>query len=436
MTRTIESVAVLGSGTMGMGIAAACAEAGCKVLLLDLDAKTATQALERSATGKRPMIEDAEVAARITPGSFDDDLDKIADYDWICEAIIEDLETKRGLFESVEAARADGSIVTSNTSGIPLRDVTRNMPERLCRDIAITHFFNPVKVMRLMELVAGAQTSPDVIDALAGFCGERLGKGVVRAKDTVNFIGNRIGCFWMLAGLHKAQNALAEGLNVETVDALMSKPVGLPPTGLYGLIDLIGLDVMDLVGKNLEANLPAGDAGRTFTHFPEPVQQMLEHGQLGRKTGGGFYRVTKQDDGSRIKDAFDLTSGQWRRTQEVTLDDTHGELNKLMFASDPSGLFTWNLMSTTLSYAADLIPEISDDIVGVDRAMRWGFAWKRGPFELMDAIGPAHIIERLEAESRPVPKMLEVLRSANAGRFYRADAAEHLGVDGAYHAVA
>ena len=338
------------------------------------------------------------------------------------------------MFARLEPLRRDGSVLSTNTSGIPLRDVVAGMPERLGRDIAVTHFFNPVKVMRLMELIPGEETTADVIDAFAAFCGGRLAKGVVYAKDTVNFIGNRIGCFWMLSGLHKAKAALDAGLDMETIDLLMSQPVGLPPTGLYGLIDLIGLDVMDLVAKNLEINLPADDAGRAFTRFPEAEARMLARGQLGRKTGGGFYRVTKQDDGSRLREVFDLTAEDWRDAR-APADAGHADATALLFADDAAGGFAWELMGGALLYAAGLVPEISDDIVNIDRAMRWGFAWRQGPFEMLDALGPDRVIDRLKSEGTALPAMLQVLSVAGAASFYRADGTEFLGRDGAFAAV-
>ena len=435
MSREIKSVAVLGGGTMGAGIAGACASDGVPVLLLDVSTEAAAASLERIKTGKPPAIDDPANADLISIGSFDDDLARIAECDWICEAIIEDLATKRALFEKLEPLRRPGSVVSTNTSGIPLRDVTAGMPESLRRDIAVTHFFNPVKVMRLMELIPGEDTTPDVMAAFADFCGRRLGKGVVYAKDTVNFIGNRIGCFWMLSGLHKAKAALDAGLSMETIDALMGKPVGLPPTGLYGLIDLIGLDVMDLVGKNLEVNLPDGDAGRAYTRFPPAEAAMLARGQLGRKTGGGFYRMTKLDDGSRRKEVFDLQAEDWRDAGEPDAGSLHDTAEALLFADDAAGRFAWDLMGGALAYAADLVPEISDDIVNIDRAMRWGFAWRQGPFQLLDSLGPARFAARLESEGKPLPAMLGVLRQDGAERFYRADESEFLGRDGAWHPV-
>ena len=248
MTAEINSVAVIGAGTMGSGIAALCAQSGCEVALLDVEREAAEGAIGRLQEGRAPVLDDPDALARITPGSIDGDLDRIAACDWVCEAIIEDLEAKRDLMAKVEAVRGDGSIVTTNTSGIPLSAITEGMPERLRRSVAVTHFFNPVKVMKLVELVPGTETDPAAFRQMARFLRERLDKGVVYAKDTVNFCANRIGCFWMLAGLHKAKPALEAGVDQETLDALHAAALGIPSTGLYGLIDLIGLDVMEHVG--------------------------------------------------------------------------------------------------------------------------------------------------------------------------------------------
>lgn len=430
MSREIKSVAVLGAGTMGTGIAGLAAEKDCKVLLLDVSMEAAEKALDKIVNGRPPAIDTPGKEANITLGTLTDDLEKIADYDWICEAVIEDVATKRALFERFEPLRKDGSVVSTNTSGIPLRDITKGMPDRLLKDVAVTHFFNPVKIMKLCELVPGEKTDPQVIDAFRAFLGGEMKKGVVNAKDTVNFIGNRIGCFWMLRGLHAATDARAAGLSQERIDALMSAPMGLPPTGLYGLIDLIGLDIMDFVGKNLAINLPKGDMGEAFTKFPAAEQAMLERGQLGRKTGGGFYKMIKLDDGSRKKETFDLNTGAWRDGLDVAVDVTAD----VMFADNADGKFCWDIMGATLAYAADLIPEISDDIVNVDRAMRWGFAWSKGPFELLDAVGPKRFADKCR-EGGTVPKMLEVLESAGAETFYRKGGKEFLGLDGDYHPV-
>jgi 3-hydroxyacyl-CoA dehydrogenase len=433
MTRQVNSVAVLGGGTMGLGIAAASADAGADVLLLDVTTEAAEASLERMKTIRPPAFENPEAADRISLGSFSNDLGNIKDYDWICEAIIEDVTTKRELFEKLEPLRRDGSVVSTNTSGIPLKDIADGMPERLQKDIVVTHFFNPVKIMRLMELIPGEKTTEDVTSALADFCGEKLGKGVVYAKDTVNFIGNRIGCFFMLSGLHKAIAAQKAGMQMETIDALLSKPVGLPPTGLYGLIDLIGLDIMDLVGKNLAVNLPAGDIGHSFTSFPAVEQAMLERGQLGRKARGGFYRLIKDDEGNKTKEIFDLITEDWREQQAVSLAENHQSPETVFFADDSEGRLVWDIMGGTLCYAADLIPQIADDIVNIDRAMRWGFGWAKGPFELLDQIGPAKVIARLQADGQPVPVMLAKLQEFGKSNFYTDGGQKYFATDGKYH---
>ncbi len=413
---------------MGSGIAAVSAAAGCRVLMLDMTIEAAERGLQAVSQEHRHLVE---------IGTFEEDLGKLAEYDWICEAIIEDLATKQELFAKVEPLRKDGSVISSNTSGIPLRDISEGMPERFRQDVAITHFFNPVQVMRLFELVPGEDTTHEVIEAFTRFGAGELSKGVVNAKDTVNFIGNRIGCFFMLSGLHLAKPFLLEGMEQETVDGVLGKPVGLPPTGLYGLIDLIGLDIMDLVGKNLDVNLFEADLGLAYTSFPEVEQRMLERGQLGRKSRavGGFYRVQKLDDGSKKKETFDLLEEEWRDSIAPQLDRMPTDLGAIMFEDSLEGELAWQVMGGTLRYAADLVPEISDDVVNIDRAIRWGFAWMKGPFELLDVVGPLRVIDKIEAEGGEIPAMLRVLRDSGSTSFYRSDGTEFLGLDGRWYSV-
>lgn len=416
---------------MGSGIAAASAAAGCRVLMLDMTPAAVERGLQAVDESDRHLV---------ATGTFDDDLALIADYDWICEAIVEDVITKQQLFAKVEPLRKHGSVISSNTSGIPLREIAAGMPDRFRADVAITHFFNPVQVMKLFELVPGEITSPDVIEAFARFGEERLGKGVVHAKDTVNFIGNRIGCFFMLSGLHLAKPFLADGMTQETVNAVLGKPVGLPPTGLYGLIDLIGLDVMDLVGKNLAVNLPAGDAGHRYTAFPAAEQRMLERGQLGRKSRqlGGFGRVQKLDDGTKLVETFDLVTEQWRPAVEPELGSVPAELGAVMFDESAEGRLAWQVFGGTLRYAAGLVPEIADDIVNIDNAIRWGFNWALGPFEMLDAIGTERVIDKIRAEGAELPAMLQVLADSGSPTFYRVladDERQYLGRDGSWYDI-
>lgn len=434
MQSNIKKVAVVGAGTMGAGIAGVCAAAGCEVTLIDMKQEIAEAAIERLQTGKYPAIT-AEHAALMTADCIDNIEAAIADADWICEVIIERLQPKRDLFARVEAARKDGSLVSSNTSGIPLRDISADMPLRLRQDIAITHFFNPVHIMRLLELVPGEDTRPETIEQLAQFCGKTLGKGVVYAKDTVNFIGNRIGCYWILAGLHTSAQRRTEGLSLELTDAIMSKPMGLPPTGLYGLVDLIGLDILSSIASNIAESLPQSDASRAFAKLPDAEEKMLEAGQLGRKTGGGFYRVSKNEDGSKNRETFNQSSGSWQPSVTAKLTAEEQNLSTALFADTLAGRFAWDLMGGTLAYAADLVPEIADDIVNVDRAMRWGFNWAQGPFEMLDTIGPQKFADRLQAEGRPIPSLLKQLLDSGNSHFYRDDNREFFAVDGSYQAV-
>ncbi len=426
MVRSIESVAVIGAGTMGAGIAAASAAAGCRVLILDMNEDTVEAALQQVAEEDRDLV---------VTGLVDADLEAVSGYDWVCEAIVEDLSVKRNLFSRLEEIRKDGSVISSNTSGIPLRQISEGMPQRFRSDVAITHFFNPVKVMRLFELVPGDETDQEVISAFAEFGSGRLGKGVVHAKDTVNFIGNRIGCFFMLSGLHLAKPFLADGMSQETIDGVLGAPIGLPPTGLYGLIDLIGLDVMELVGKNLAANLPDADVGHEFTSFPDAEQRMHDSGQLGRKAGGGFYRQSKTPDGERLKESFDLASEDWRDAQTPQLEGVPVELGSIVFHDSSEGELAWKIFGGTLKYAASLVPEIADDVLNIDNAIRWGFNWVHGPFEMLDHLGPRRVIDRIRAEGEELPMMLEVLDKAGVGSFYRDQGREYLGIDGEYHPV-
>lgn len=433
MSKTIEQVAVIGSGTMGAGIAGLCAAAGTPVLLLDIEKSTAEAAIGRLTGGRKPVLTE-EQATLITAGSLDDDIAGLGNCDWICEVIIENLQAKRDLFTRIEPHRKADSIVTSNTSGIPLRDIDKDMPDAFRKNVAVTHFFNPVHIMRLLELVPGEETAQEVMDRLVDYLGGQLGKGVVYAKDTVNFIGNRIGCYWMLCGLHRGIEAQQQGLSMETIDALMSKPVGLPPTGLYGLVDLVGLDIMDHVAKNLRANLPADDDCVRFLDLPAAEQAMLKAGQLGRKTGGGYYKMLKDADGNKSMEVFNLQDQSWRAMQPAgELDAEHSVATKLFFAESHEGHFAWQVMSNTLAYAADLVPEIADDIVNIDRAMRWGFNWQQGPFEMIDEIGADKFAQKLVAEGRALPRMLQVLKDSGHSSFYQGG--QYLDSEGRYQPV-
>ncbi len=425
MKNNIESIAVIGSGTMGAGIAALAADNNCKVLLLDISEETVNDGKKRINNERNPMLSNPEKINNIETGIFKNDFHKIEAYDWICEAVVESLDIKRDIFSKIEKYRKNNSLVSSNTSGIPLKDITKNMPERLLKDVCITHFFNPVKVMKLCELIPGEKTSSEAMTTLSNFLSYTMEKGVVFGKDTVNFIGNRIGCFFMLKGLHEGKK-FRDNFTIEQVDALLSKPIGLPPTGLYGLIDLIGLDVMYSVGKNLEKNLPKNDIGLDYVKLPIEEKEMFTNNQLGRKSGGGFYRIKKLETGEKVKETYNLSNKKWSLSNIVSYDNNL----EIILENSPRGNLVWNIMGSTLLYAADLIPEIADDIVNIDRAMKWGFAWKMGPFEMLDQIGNNDVIDRCMKEGIKIPKMLKLLNDSGNNTFYNDN--QFLDLDGNY----
>ena len=430
MNKQINSIAVLGAGTMGAGIAALAADKNCKVLLLDISNEAANKGKENIINPKRPMMSNLENIKYINVGSFENDFHRIAEYDWICEAVVENLDIKKKIFSKIEKYRNRNSIVSSNTSGIPLKEITRGMPESLLKDVCITHFFNAVNVMRLCELIPSKKTSVEVIDKISFFLENILQKGVVYGKDTVNFIGNRIGCFFMLKGLHEGLYARNNNFSIEKSDALLSKPIGLPPTGLYGLIDLIGLDVMYSVGKNLESNLPEKDLGLAFVTLPDAELKLYEKGQLGRKTGGGFYRIKINTAGDKLKEVYDLKAEVWKQSKLETVDYNLDA----MLEDSPEGIYIWNVMGMSLLYAADLIPEIADDIVNIDNAMKWGFAWRKGPFEILDQLNPIKVLRKCESLQIKIPKMLQILRDSSHKTFY-SDNQEFLNLNGEYEKI-
>lgn len=437
----IRKVAVLGAGLMGAGIAAHVTNAGVPVVLLDIvpDGADNRNVIAQSAVQKLLKAEPAAFmhkrnAKLITPGNTEDDLGLLADCDWIIEAVIENLDVKRDLYKRLDEVRKPGSVLSSNTSTIPLGQLVAEMPASSRADFLITHFFNPPRYMRLLEIVAGPDTLSDASDAIREFCDVSLGKGVVDCKDTPGFIGNRIGIYWIQCAVLEAIDA---GLTVEEADAVLGRPMGVPKTGVFGLADLVGLDLLPHVLKSLHTHLPNDDPFMTKSTVPAVIQDMLANGYTGRKGKGGFYRLNR-DGGKRVKEAKDLVSGEYRVSVKAELASLaaskKGGLRALVEHDDKGGRYAWRVLAETLSYAAALVPAISEDIVAVDTAMRLGFNWDYGPFELIDKLGTGWFAERLETEGMEVPVLLETA----AGRaFYRVEAGklEYLGVDGEYAEV-
>ena len=438
----IQKVAVIGSGVMGSQIAAHMTNAGIPVLLLDIVLKDNPDrnALAKGALEKLVKAKDAgsafmhpKNAKLVTVGNLEDDLDKLKDVDWIVEAVLENPQIKSDLYKKIDAVRKPGSIVSSNTSTIPLNVLTGGQSEQFARDFLITHFFNPPRYMRLLELVTGSKTRSDAADIMRDFCDRVLGKGVVTCKDTPGFIANRLGVFFLQTAVNVA---FEMNMTVEEVDAIFSKPFGMPKTGVFGLLDLIGIDLMPLIAKSFMATLPADDAYRPANIEHPLLTKMIADGYTGRKGKGGFYRVNK-DNGGKLKEALDLKTGEYRTSEKArlsTVDNAGKNLRAICDAQDRIGQYTWKVLSQALGYAASLVPQISDDIVSVDTAMRLGFSWKFGPFELIDLLGAGWFADKLKADGKFVPAFLQ---KAADKSFYRTEAGklEYLTIDGIYKVV-
>ena len=418
----IKSAAVIGAGVMGSGIAAHIANAGIPVLLLDIVPKGANDrsAIAKGAIDKMLKTEPApfmtkRAAARVTPGNIEDDLAKLAEVDWIVEAVLENPKIKHDLYAKVDAVRKKGSVVSSNTSTIPLAMLTQGMSDQFVQDFMITHFFNPPRYMRLLEIVAGDKTRRDAVDAIRRFGDVVLGKGVVDCKDTPGFIANRIGAYHMQAAFNEA---LDLNLTVEEADLIGGRPMGLPRTGTFGLMDLVGIDLMPHISASLLATLPKSDDYHRVYRDSPLITKMIQGGYTGRKGKGGFFRINKEG-GKKTKEAIDLKTGEYRPEQKAELASAAAGrkgLKALVGHPDKGGQYAWRVLSQSLSYAASLVPEIADTIVDVDAAMKLGYNWGQGPFEMIDALGTGWFAEKLKADGKPVPKLLEIA----AGRpFYR-----------------
>ena len=438
MTETIKKVCVIGAGVMGAGIAAQVANGGVPVLLLDIvkpgeadrDAVAKGALARMLKTDPAPFMSKAAVKL-VETGNIEDHLDRIAECDWVVEAIVERLDLKQSLYRRIDAVRRPGAAVSSNTSTIPLGKLVEGLPEALRRDFLITHFFNPPRYMRLLEIVTGADTDAALADKVGAFCDVTLGKTVVRAKDTPGFIANRIGTYWMQQAVVQAMDL---GLTVEEADAVMGRPFGFPKTGVFGLLDLVGLDLMPHINASMSATLPPTDAFHATNRDLPLLTKMIAEGYTGRKGKGGFYRLNKT--AGKVKESIGLVTGEYQPSRGATLPAAASkDLRTLIASTDKFGRFAWAVMGPTLAYAASLVPEISDDIAGADAAMKLGFNWKYGPFELLDRLGPKTFTERLRKEGLAVPEMLA---KVGDGTFYKIEDGRRLafGTDGQYHEIA
>lgn len=447
MAFRIKRVAVLGAGVMGSAIAAHLANAGVPSFLLDIVPlelseedrrkgltrespsfrnRLAARGLETALKTSPPGFFSPKEASLITTGNIEDHLEWLSQADWIVEAVAERPEIKQALFAKVEANRKPGSFVSSNTSGIPIRTLAEGRSQEFRHHFLGTHFFNPPRYMRLLELIPGPETLPEVMQAMAEFGERALGKGIVFAKDTPNFIANRIGTF----GLFTVIRIMIEGdYSVEEVDRLTGPAMGRPKTATLRTADLVGLDTVAHIASNIAQGL-SDNAERSAYAVPPFLQELVKRGWLGEKAGQGFYKRVRGSEGSDIL-ALDYKAMEYRPQRKVSipsLDATQGieeaaeRLRALAYADDRAGRFVWQALRDTLLYAAHRVPEIADDIVSVDRAMRWGFGWELGPFEIWDALGVERTSKRMEQEGRTLPTLVTKLLGSGDASFYRKEA--------------
>jgi 3-hydroxyacyl-CoA dehydrogenase len=444
--KQIHKVAILGAGTMGARIAAHFANAGIPSYLFDVVPKDlapgskpearnqiAAAGLDAARKSKPAAFMESSLAKLVTIGNFDDDLGKLSDADWIIEAVVENLEIKRGLLKRVEAVRKPGTIITTNTSGLPVGKIAQGFSDDFRRSWLGTHFFNPPRYMRLFELIPTPETDRAAIDAIAGFADTHLGKGVVFAKDTPNFIGNRIGTFSVLNVIRLMQET---DLSIEDVDALTGSALGWPRSATFRTIDLVGLDILGHVVGNMTG--ATGLDERSDLQLPAFYRQMLERQWLGDKSKGGFYKKRKSGEGKpddRL--ALDWKTLEYRPRQKPkfpalemakNVEDTGARIRMLLgldggtpAKGDKARAFLWPALSELWTYCANRIPEISDSIVEIDRAMRLGFNWELGPFELWDAAGVESTVEHMKKEGKPVAANVERLLAAGKKAWYLDD---------------
>ncbi len=435
----IKQAAVIGAGTMGLGIAGQLANADIDVLLLDIPSEgkqrnaVALRALERLLDKNQPCLLHKDKMQRISIGNIEDDMHRLADADWITEAVVERLDIKKVLYRQIDAIRKPGLIISSNTSTIPISVLVEGMPGLFRREFAITHFFNPVRYMRVLELVRGEDTLPQVIECLGQFCESRLGKGIVVCNDTPGFLGNRVGVFAIQTALHAAFRL---GLNPEQADAIFGRPMGVPKTGVFGLYDLIGIDLMSDVVKSLVSTLPPDDAFHAVSAEIPLMARMIEEGYTGNKSDkGGFYRFEDPHDSTSRRtldfDTFSYRDFDREKPEVVLKAEPAGDFSVLLKRDDLIGQYAWVILSNTFCYAASLVPEVNESLVAIDDAMKLGYNWIQGPFEMLDQLGVEPFIDRMEAEKRKVPVFIHAARGKS---FYRAHGGclQYLGADGEF----
>ena len=420
----IENVTVIGSGLMGAGIAAHLSNAGIKVLLLDVLDKNsknrnnlADQALKRLSKIKPSPLTLSRNTRLIETGNIDDHLKLINESDWVIEVIIEDLDIKKNLYEKIERIMNDNLIVSSNTSTIPIKKLIEGRNKKFKSNFFVTHFFNPPRYLKLLEVVSSNDSNTKFKDILSNFCDIELGKTVIECKDTPGFIGNRIGVFWMMSASLKA---IEMGLTVEEADAIISSVFGAPKTGVFGLLDVVGLDLMPHVLSSMIDNLDASDEYHSYKNIPEIFNYMLENKLIGRKGVGGFYKL-EVVDGRKIKKSIDLSTKEFSESKKPAIESlklVKKNLNMFLELNENYSQYAWAVLSEVILYTLNHASEISNDIISIDSAMKNGFGLMFGPFELMDKLGKTWIKDKLSIEGYSIPSILEQLPEE---KFYKVD---------------
>ncbi|MEX2105172.1 MAG: 3-hydroxyacyl-CoA dehydrogenase NAD-binding domain-containing protein, partial [Bacilli bacterium] len=435
MERKIRKAAVIGSGVMGAGIAAHLANVGISTLLLDIvpreitpdlakkGVKEARSSIAQSAldrmlkTKPAPLFTKAS-SQHIVVGNIEDDLGKVSEVDWIIEVVVENLQVKRALFEKIEQYWKPGTVVSSNTSGVSINAMIEGRTDAFRSHFLGTHFFNPPRYMKLLEIIPANDTSLEIVQQMVSFSESILGKGVVIAKDTPNFIANRIGVHGLLATIDVMKE---HGLTPDEVDSVTGPALGRPRSATFRTLDMVGLDTFVHVANNVYDNVNDDEEKLRFI-VPEFLKNMVSNGWIGEKSGQGFYKKVKSDIFTLQYETMDYEPKRKLREPSLeatkTAKDVESRVRTLVYSDDKAGKLAWEIVKKTLLYTASKVPEIADDIVSIDQAMKWGFNWDLGPFELWDAIGVKKSVERMKAEGETIPVFVRQLLESGKSRFY------------------
>jgi len=408
----IKRVVVIGSGTMGSGIAAHLCNANIPVTLLDLKTEISEKARERIYSSRPPLLLDKLKINNINIGNINDNFGVVKDADWVVEAVVEKIDIKHNLYEKIFKTRKAGSIVSSNTSSIPIKVLSENLSEEDKKDFCITHFFNPVRYMGLLEIVKNENNNLEKINFLKDFCETLLGKGVIVCNDTPGFLGNRVGVYAMQVAMTEA---FKMKLSVEEADAVFGRPMGIPKTGIFGLYDLIGIDLMADVLKSFIKELPEIDKFHKVAKEVPLVTKLIETGYTGRKGKGGFYRVNKES-GKKVLEALNLETGEYASSKKINIKSDKVDLKNLINRKDKYGNYAWSVISEIIKYASSLVPNVTKEFNNIDEAMRLGFNWAKGPFEMLEEIGVKNFFEKVDSFENN--EFLEKLSKSKNENFY------------------